>query len=77
MGIDGYTIQFAFRSENMDLDSLQIPMVHGLDIVLCSQLEQKLFGLIITLGEALAYLLSGMYGEISELGAFNSLVIIF
>ena len=38
---------------------------------------QKLFGLIITFGEALAYLLSGMYGEVSELGAVNCLLILF
>lgn len=37
---------------------------------------QKLFGLIITFGEALAYLLSGMYGEVSDLGAVNSILIL-
>lgn len=37
---------------------------------------QKLFGLIITFGEALAYLLSGMYGELSDLGAFNAILIL-
>ena len=40
------------------------------------QAAQKLFGLIITLGEALAYLLSGMYGELSDLGAFNAVLIL-
>jgi len=38
---------------------------------------QKLFGLIITFGEALAYLLSGMYGELSELGPVNAILILF
>jgi protein transport protein SEC61 subunit alpha len=38
---------------------------------------QKLFGLIITFGEALAYLLSGMYGELHVLGAFNAILILF
>ena len=38
---------------------------------------QKLFGLIITFGEALAYLLSGMYGELSDLGAVNAILILF
>ncbi len=38
---------------------------------------QKLFGLIITFGEALAYLLSGMYGEVSDLGALNAFLILF
>merc|ERR1711865_583426 len=37
---------------------------------------QKLFGMIITLGEALAYVLSGMYGEIKDLGATNAILII-
>merc|ERR1711943_134081 len=37
---------------------------------------QKLFGMIITIGEALAYVLSGMYGEIAELGAGNAILII-
>merc|ERR1719377_207025 len=30
--------------------------------------SQKLVGLVITLAEAVAYVMSGMYGEISELG---------
>jgi protein transport protein SEC61 subunit alpha len=37
---------------------------------------QKLFGMLITIGEAVAYVLSGMYGEISELGAGNAILII-
>merc|ERR1711934_1054591 len=37
---------------------------------------QKLFGMIITIGEALAYVLSGMYGDIKELGATNAILII-
>merc|ERR1712196_765555 len=37
---------------------------------------QKLFGMIITLGEAVAYVMSGMYGDISELGAGNAILII-
>merc|ERR1712195_205152 len=40
------------------------------------QASQKLFGLLITLGEALAYLLSGMYGPVGELGLINSVLII-
>lgn len=40
------------------------------------QAAQKLFGIIITVGEALAYLLSGMYGEVSELGPVNSILIV-
>eukprot|EP01006_Ploeotia_vitrea_P039571 TRINITY_DN66358_c8_g1_i7.p1 TRINITY_DN66358_c8_g1~~TRINITY_DN66358_c8_g1_i7.p1 ORF type:complete len:475 (-),score=260.91 TRINITY_DN66358_c8_g1_i7:253-1677(-) len=37
---------------------------------------QKLFGMIITIGEAVAYVLSGMYGDVKELGAGNAVLII-
>jgi len=37
---------------------------------------QKLFGLVITIGEAVAYVLSGMYGDVRELGAGNAILII-
>merc|ERR1712023_236670 len=37
---------------------------------------QKLFGILITVGEAVAYVLSGMYGEIKELGATTAILII-
>ena len=37
---------------------------------------QKLFGLLITIGEAVAYVLSGMYGEVKDLGAGNAILII-
>ena len=40
------------------------------------QATTKLFGLLITFGEALAYLLSGMYGPVADLGIVNSLLII-
>ena len=36
----------------------------------------KLFGFIITIGEAVAYVLSGMYGDLSNLGALNAYLII-
>ena len=36
----------------------------------------KLFGFVITIGEAVAYVLSGMYGELSNLGALNAYLII-
>ena len=36
----------------------------------------KLFGFIITIGEAVAYVISGMYGELSNLGALNAYLII-
>jgi len=37
---------------------------------------QKLFGIIITIGESVAYVLSGMYGEVKDLGAGNAILII-
>jgi len=37
---------------------------------------QKLFGIIITIGEAVAYVLSGMYGDVKDLGAGNAILII-
>merc|ERR1712048_871760 len=37
---------------------------------------QKLFGMLITMGEAVAYVMSGMYGDLRELGAGNALLII-
>lgn len=38
--------------------------------------SQKLFGLVITVGQAVAYVLSGMYGDIRDLGAGNALLIV-
>ena len=37
---------------------------------------QKLFGILMTVGEAIAYVISGMYGDVRELGAGNSILII-
>ena len=37
---------------------------------------QKLFGMLITIGEAVAYVISGMYGNISDIGAFTAILII-
>merc|ERR1712032_1490914 len=37
---------------------------------------QKLFGMLITLGEAVAYVISGMYGDVKDLGAGNAILII-
>jgi protein transport protein SEC61 subunit alpha len=35
------------------------------------------FGIIITFGEAIAYVLSGMYGEVSQIGMINCMLLIF
>jgi protein transport protein SEC61 subunit alpha len=37
---------------------------------------QKLFGILITVGEAIAYVVSGMYGDLASIGAGNALLII-
>jgi len=37
---------------------------------------QKLFGMLITIGEAVAYVIAGMYGDIKDLGAGNAILII-
>jgi len=37
---------------------------------------QKLFGILITVGEAVAYVVSGMYGDIGSIGVGNALLII-
>mmetsp|Transcript_4865 Transcript_4865/g.12231 ORF Transcript_4865/g.12231 Transcript_4865/m.12231 type:complete len:475 (+) Transcript_4865:143-1567(+) len=37
---------------------------------------QKLLGVIITLGEAVAYVVSGMYGDIRELGSGNAILLV-
>merc|ERR1712039_622843 len=47
----------------------------GEDRVLFSG-AQKLFGMLITVGEAVAYVVSGMYGDVKDLGAGNAILII-
>ncbi|GMH33166.1 hypothetical protein BSKO_01000 [Bryopsis sp. KO-2023] len=37
---------------------------------------QKLLGVLITIGEAVAYVVSGMYGDVHELGTWNAILII-
>jgi len=37
---------------------------------------QKLLGVLITIGEAVAYVVSGMYGDVRDLGAGNAILII-
>ena len=37
---------------------------------------QKLFGMLITIGEAVAYVISGMYGNVSDIGAVTAILII-
>ena len=37
---------------------------------------QKLLGVLITIGEAVAYVVSGMYGDVRELGAGSAILII-
>lgn len=37
---------------------------------------QKILGILITIGEAFAYVVSGMYGDVREIGTFTSMLII-
>jgi protein transport protein SEC61 subunit alpha len=37
---------------------------------------QKMFGILITVGEAIAYVFSGMYGDLNTIGAGNAILII-
>lgn len=42
----------------------------------CRNGAQKLLGILIAFGEAVAYVLSGMYGSVGQLGVGNALLII-
>ena len=50
--------------------SLHLPKVR------CRNGAQKLLGVLITIGEAVAYVVSGMYGDVRDLGAGNAILII-
>lgn len=49
---------------------------HKADLGWCRAGAQKLLGVLITIGEAVAYVVSGMYGDIRTLGATNAILII-
>jgi hypothetical protein len=53
-------------------DSVSCPAV----LSACRNGAQKLLGVLITIGEAVAYVVSGMYGDVRELGAGNAILII-
>ena len=42
----------------------------------CRNGAQKLLGILIAVGEAVAYVLSGMYGSVGQLGVGNAILII-
>jgi hypothetical protein len=52
------------------------PPPHALLCSACRNGAQKLLGVLITIGEAVAYVVSGMYGDVRELGAGNAILII-
>lgn len=66
----GMVMQLLSGSKLIDVNQ-QIPEDRAL-----FQGAQKLFGIIITIGEAVAYVMSGMYGDVSVLGAGNAILII-
>lgn len=42
----------------------------------CRSGAQKLLGVLITIGEAVAYVVSGMYGDVRELGSGNAILLV-
>ena len=50
--------------------------MHVTLLVLCRQGAEKLLGVLITVGQALAYVVAGMYGDLSDLGAGNAILIV-
>jgi protein transport protein SEC61 subunit alpha len=52
------------------------PAGEGLTPRARSQGAQKLLGVLITIGEAVAYVVSGMYGDVRDLGIINAMLII-
>merc|ERR1712137_538428 len=70
MGTSGMVMQLLAGSKIIDVDqNLKEDRV-------LFQGAQKLFGMLITLGEAVAYVISGMYGDVKDLGAGNAILII-
>lgn len=45
-------------------------------ITICRKGAEKLLGVLITVGEAVAYVLSGMYGDVKTIGVLNAVLII-
>lgn len=45
-------------------------------VFFCRNGAQKLLGILIAIGEAVAYVLSGMYGPVGQLGVGNAILII-
>jgi protein transport protein SEC61 subunit alpha len=45
-------------------------------ILICRKGAEKLLGVLITVGEAVAYVLSGMYGDVKTIGVLNAVLII-
>jgi len=66
----GMIMQLLVGSKIIDMDSSVKEDKAVFDAV------QKLLALIITLGEAIAYVFSGMYGSVSDLGYLNAALII-
>jgi protein transport protein SEC61 subunit alpha len=42
----------------------------------CRNGAEKLLGVLITVGQAVAYVVAGMYGDLSELGLGNAILIV-
>lgn len=66
----GMIMQLLAGAKIIDVD-LGVPSDRAL-----FQAASKLLGILITIGSAVAYVLSGMYGPVSQLGAVTSLLLI-
>jgi protein transport protein SEC61 subunit alpha len=62
-----------FWAANKNVDNSPSPFSTHTHI---SNGAQKLLGVLITVGEAVAYVVSGMYGDVRDLGAANAVLIV-
>ena len=56
-----------------------LPLVWSNRMFMCSECRhgaEKLLGFLITVGQAVAYVVAGMYGEVRELGAGVAILIV-
>lgn len=67
---------FSFSLTCNILGRLALSMIDLLIIFSARNGAQKLLGILIAVGEAVAYVLSGMYGSVGQLGVGNAILII-
>ena len=52
------------------------PYIQAHKNVFCKNILKLVLGILIALGEAVAYVWSGMYGDLDKLGAGNAILIV-